>query len=246
MVKQVVAMPTSPRRGARKSPGAKAVRTGERALPPQMDSAVPAAHAREKAGQSAANLPETDETRGRGRAFTARWRPRALRRRPDGSRAEQPDFAPRGVGELLPGVLTALGGDAARLRLVQLWRHWEMVLGPELAPLARPLGHHGDCLRIGAEDAMLMQELHLQSGEILERVNAFMEGPFFACVKVSLGFRRTELDTIAPPPTPPPQPLERPRVTGEALAHMRPDSPVARCYARYVGLARAGQEQDSA
>ena len=62
MVKQVVAMPTSPRRGARKSPGAKAVRTGERALPPQMDSAVPAAHAREKAGQSAANLPETADS----------------------------------------------------------------------------------------------------------------------------------------------------------------------------------------
>lgn len=91
---------------------------------------------------------------------------------------------------------------------------------------------------------MLMQELHLQSGEILERVNAFMEGSFFACVKVSLCFRRTELDSIVAPPAPPPQPLECPRLTGEALAAMRPDSPVARCYARYVSLARSRSRQE--
>lgn len=174
----------------------------------------------------------------------ARWRLRALRRRPDGSCAEQPDFAPCGVGEFLPSVLAALGGDAARLRLVQLWRHWEMVLGPELAPLARPLGHHGESLLIGAEDAMLMQELHLQSGEILERVNAFMEGPFFSCVKVSLRFQRTELDSIGAPPVPPAPPAVRPHLTGEALRAMRPDSPVARCYARYVALARPGNAKD--
>lgn len=192
--------------------------------------------------------PRAPEQSSGGKEHTARWRPRALRRRPDGSGSEQPDFAPRGVNELLPAVLAGLGGDAARLRLVQLWRHWEMVLGPELAPLARPLGHHGESLLIGAEDAMLMQELHLQSGEILERVNAFMEGAFFSCVKVSLCFQRTELDGISAPPVPPAVPVERPRLTGDALNGMRPDSPVARCYARYVALSRArgAQKQDFA
>lgn len=66
-------------------------------------------------------------------------------------------------------------------------------MGPELAPLALPLGHHKDLLLIGAEDAMLAQELHLLSGEILERVNAFMECPFFSAVKVSLTLDKTVL-----------------------------------------------------
>lgn len=240
MVKQLVAMPSAPRRGARKAAGAKAVPAEGPA--PRREAEAGASDACPRA-QGRAGLRAGDEARRR--PVTARWRPRALRRRPDGSAVEQPESAPREVGELLPGVLAALGGDAARLRLVQLWRHWEMVLGPELAPLARPLGHHGDSLLIGAEDAMLMQELHLQSGEILERVNAFMEGPFFSCVKLSLCFRRTELDSIVAPPAPPPRPpLERPRLTGDALAGMRPDSPVARCYARYVGLARSRSRQD--
>lgn len=152
---------------------------------------------------------------------------------------DRPSPTARGVGELLPDVLAGMGGDPLRMRLVQLWRHWEMVLGPELAPLARPLGHHKDTLLIGAEDAMLMQELHLQSGEILERVNAFMEGPFFAAVKVSLCFQRTELDGIvAPMPRPLPA-AERPQLTGSALEGMRADSAVARCYARFVALSRS-------
>lgn len=171
-----------------------------------------------------------------GHAYPRRWRDRT---------AEMPFDRPpptaRGVGELLPDVLAGMGGDPVRLRLVQLWRHWEMVLGPDLAPLARPLGHRKDILLIGAEDAMLMQELHLQSGEILERVNAFMEGPFFASVKVSLCFQQTELDNIAPPPPPPLPAVERPRLTGSALDGMRADSAVARCYARFVALSRASR-----
>lgn len=166
------------------------------------------------------------------------WRPRALRKRPDGSPDEVPQHAASGVGEVLSEVLQNLGADPVRMRLIQLWRNWDMVMGPELAPLARPLGHRGDILLIGAEDAMLMQELHMQSGEILERVNAFMEGPFFACVKVSLCFQQTALDALRLPAPPPPRPVLRPRLDGSALQAMRPDSPVARCYARFAALAR--------
>lgn len=196
-------------------------------------------------GRRAPDAPHGAHPPEHGGSSSGPFSPRRFsRRRPDGGAEtpfDRPPPAARGVGELLPDVLAGLGGDPVRLRLVQLWRHWEMVLGPELAPLARPLGHHKDTLLIGAEDAMLMQELHFQSGEILERVNAFMEGPFFAAVKVSLCFQRTELDNIAPPPPPPPPVRERPRLTGSALEGMRADSAVARCYARFVALSRASR-----
>lgn len=191
--------------------------------PAPRQGALPPASPRERSDQS-------------GRLFSRRWRDRTAE-----TPFDRPPPVARGVGDLLPDVLAGMGGDPVRLRLVQLWRHWEMVLGPELAPLARPLGHHKDTLLIGAEDAMLMQELHLQSGEILERVNAFMEGPYFAAVKVSLCFQRTELDNIAPPPPPPPPAVERPQLTGSALEAMRADSVVARCYARFVALSRASR-----
>lgn len=205
-----------------------------------------AARGATSAGRRPAETPRGVRPPEHGGQLPARSRPpyRFARRRHDGDADtpfDRPSPVARRIGELLPDVLTGLGGDPVRLRLVQLWRHWEMVLGPELAPLARPLGHHKDTLLIGAEDAMLMQELHLQSGEILERVNAFMEGPFFASVKVSLRFQRTELDNIAPPPAPPLPAAERPQLTGSALAAMRADSAVARCYARFLALARASR-----
>lgn len=106
---------------------------------------------------------------------------------------------PTEVGDLPAAVLAALGGGPERARLSLLWSHWDMVLGPELAPVAMPLGHHKDMLLLGAEDAMLMQELHLQSGEILERVNAFMEAPFFRSIKVSLVMGKAVLDRQAGP-----------------------------------------------
>ena len=101
------------------------------------------------------------------------------------------------AGELLSALLAALGGRPERARLSLLWQNWEQVMGPELAPLALPLGHHKNMLLLGVEDAMLMQELHLMSGEILERVNAFMEKPFFSSVKVRLVLGKNVLNAAA-------------------------------------------------
>ena len=116
-----------------------------------------------------------------------------------GPRPRRKGGGPALAGDLLAALLAALGGGAERARLSLLWQNWEQVMGPELAPLALPLGHHKDMLLIGAEDAMLMQELHLMSGEILERVNAFMENPFFTSVKVTLVLGKNVLNTAAPP-----------------------------------------------
>lgn len=142
---------------------------------------------------------------------------------------------------VLDGVLRGLGSSPDQARLSLLWRHWETVMGAELAPLARPLGHRDVTLLVGADDAMSLQELHLQSDEILERVNAFMEKPFFRTVKVSLILGKAELDgplrraaafEEACPPLP------RSAADGRYLATMDPGSPVARAYARFAARRR--------
>ncbi|MDR3319761.1 MAG: DUF721 domain-containing protein [Desulfovibrio sp.] len=101
--------------------------------------------------------------------------------------------APLHAAVVLDDVLRILGASPERARLVQLWNNWGMVMGP-LASLALPLGTRGDMLLLGAPDSMALQEIHLQSEEILERVNAFMDGPLFAAVNLSLCFDKTILD----------------------------------------------------
>ena len=82
--------------------------------------------------------------------------------------------------------------------LIELWRHWEMVMGPELAALAYPLGAKGNILLVGAEDNFVLQELSFLSPEILERANAFMETEYFAKVELGLLQGRATLDAAMP------------------------------------------------
>jgi hypothetical protein len=96
--------------------------------------------------------------------------------------------APLHVSALLDAVLHGLGADAEQVRLLHLWQNWSMVMGQELACLAVPLGVRQKILLVGAQDSIAMQELHLQSEEILERVNAFMESSFFTGINLSLNF----------------------------------------------------------
>ena len=153
----------------------------------------------------------------------------------------QPVHATEVMASVMAGLGAAPGQGETRARLRQLWLNWGMVMGPDLAPLARPLGHHRDVLLIGAEDAMLAQELHLMAGEMLERVNAFMEQPFFSSIKVSLLMGNSRLDKAATRKTanadkPAPR-LRAPEplcADGVYLEAMDPTSPVARAYARFV------------
>lgn len=153
----------------------------------------------------------------------------------------QPVHATEVMASVMAGLGAAPGQGETRARLRQLWLNWGMVMGPDLAPLARPLGHHRDVLHIGAEDAMLAQELHLMAGEMLERVNAFMEQPFFSSIKVSLLMGKSGLDKAATRKTanadkPAPR-LRAPEplcADGVYLEAMDPTSPVARAYARFV------------
>lgn len=155
------------------------------------------------------------------------------------------------LGEALAALLESMGGTPERAGLQRLWDNWETALGADLAALAIPLGHHagrpparaesaqGATLLLGAEDAMLLQELRFRADEILARVNAFLGQPYFSAVQVSLplGRRapersrrqaeeaasfREERSEGAPLPS------------GIFLDGMDPDSPVARCYARFA------------
>ncbi len=123
-------------------------------------------------------------------------------------------------------------------RLSRLWQHWAMVMGEDLAAIAVPLGHKRDILLVGAEDAMAMQDLLFLTPEILERANAFMEGPFFRKVDLLPVTRKTALDKIVPleirkaaPYIPP-----RPAKLGGLRGKLDPDSPIGRCYEAYVAM----------
>lgn len=145
---------------------------------------------------------------------------------------------PARTGSVLEKVFISLGASPEQAKLSRLWRSWDAVLGPDLAPLARPLGHHDDKLLIGAEDAVLLQELYYMGPEIVRRVNEFLQEDFFTAVKGSLMLDHQDLD--APSPV-----LERsagrpkeevPAPSGASLGLMDPESAVARCYARFLGM----------
>lgn len=98
-------------------------------------------------------------------------------------------------------------------------------MGPDLAPLAHPLGHRDGLLLVGGEDHFILQELTYAAPEILERVNAFMDEPFFHRVELHLLFGKTPLNLAEPTRVAPPPPAPRPpRLGGLSLD---PSSPVA-------------------
>lgn len=140
--------------------------------------------------------------------------------------------APLSLGEALRAWLSSRGKEARPAHLDQLWKNWNMVMGPELAPLAQPLGHRHGLLLVGGEDNLVLQELSYAVPEILERVNAFMDEPFFQRVELHLLFGKTPLNLVSDSPVPevprPPRPL---RLGG---LNLDPDSPVGRCYQAYL------------
>lgn len=159
--------------------------------------------------------------------------------------------------EALLALLASMGGTPERAGLQRLWDNWEKVLGPELAGMAQPLGHHaargagqagaghGVTLLLGAEDAMLLQELRFRGGEILERVNGFLGHAYFCEVKVSLPLGRSEpvRSCETAPARGQGEAAGTPAARGIFLAGMDSDSPVARCYARFARLAVGAGEK---
>ena len=145
------------------------------------------------------------------------------------------------LAEGIDAVLRDLGANEEQMRLVHLWECWPYVLGDDLASVALPLGHRHSTLLIGCEDTMLLQEIRFQQDEILDRVNAFMAGPFFTDMKVSLLLGKRVLQGQAARPSDNRKTAIAPVVpeaTGRYLGDMDPASPVARCYALFAAARR--------
>ncbi len=136
------------------------------------------------------------------------------------------------LGDGLGAWLAARGMEPRRMLLEQLYKNWDIVLGEEISPLARPLGRRNTVLLIGCDDSCSMQELSFAVPEILERVNAFMNEEFFTRVELHLlmgrdGLSRVEITEVPERYVPPrPQKLGRLRLPE--------GSPVAACYEAYL------------
>ena len=139
------------------------------------------------------------------------------------------------ITDALSAFLTKRGGEE-HSRLTMLWEHWEMVMGTELASLAIPLGHKKETLRLAAEDSMAAQDIVMQSCEILERVNAFMNETYFSRIQVELVMGRNDLSHKLPElrPKPPEYRAPKPEDLGALHGSFDPDSPVTRCYEAYL------------
>lgn len=142
----------------------------------------------------------------------------------------------------LAPVLSRLGGEEPLL-LARLWKAWPQVVGEHIAELARPLGHRKTKLLLGAEDAMVMQELVHYAPVVLAQANEFLGRNFFDKVEMHLLGGQVPLDGEGDsPPVRRPEPL-RPGSLGGLLADLPPDSPVGRAYRAYVEFfARRGTE----
>jgi len=121
------------------------------------------------------------------------------------------------------------------LKLVRLWQEWENIVGPEVAELARPLGHKQGTLLLFTQDAIAAQQLTYYAPELLERVNAFFGELVFDKVRFELLDGRVPLglQTRAEKPADALRP-KKPSNLGGLVGKIDPDSAVGRCYLAYV------------
>jgi hypothetical protein len=130
---------------------------------------------------------------------------------------------------------------AHRRNFVEVCRRWVEIVGPETAELVRPLGHRRRDLLLGADDPVVMQEMLFAAPEIVLLVNAALGQEAFDRVRFDLLGSRVPLDALRATPPRFSTPVEkRPERLGGLLGTLDPNSPVGRCYAKYVAYFEAG------
>ena len=132
------------------------------------------------------------------------------------------------------------------LPLVRLWKSWEDVVGPEVAELARPLGHKEGTLVLCAQDSIAAQQLSYYVPELLERVNAFFEQEVFDKVRFELLDGRVPLGRHSgEEPAPRAAPLRKPSNLGGLVGKIDPESAVGRSYMAFVRHFAGLQDDDA-
>ena len=132
---------------------------------------------------------------------------------------------------------------ASRRNFVAVCRRWVEIVGPETAELVRPLGHRRRDLLLGADDPVVMQEMHFAAPEILSLVNAALGQEAFDRVRFDLLGSQVSLDALrAVPPRFAVPPERKPENLGGMLGAFDPTTPVGRCYAKYVAYFEAGPQ----
>ena len=130
---------------------------------------------------------------------------------------------------------------SARRNFVEVCRRWAEIVGPETAELLRPLGHKRRDLYLGADDPVALQEMLFAAPEILSLVNGALGHEAFDKVRFDLLGGRVPLDALRASPPRFSTPAEkRPERLGGLLGELDPNSPVGRCYAKYVAYFEAG------
>ena len=127
------------------------------------------------------------------------------------------------------------------LRLAQMWSNWSEIVGSEeLADLIRPLGHRQRTLILGAEDSITIQEMNFFVPQLLDKVNDFLGQPFFDKIRFELLKGRTPLNQSVLVSTKYRRrcSLKKPQSLGKLLDKLPKDSPVYKCYKKYVNLFR--------
>ncbi len=136
-------------------------------------------------------------------------------------------------------LLRTMGGDLPP-RLTRLWQAWPELVGPDLAVMARPLGHRRRSLILGGDDPIVLQELSFFAPQFLDKANAFLGEEFFDKVLFELIHGRASLDgeRASSGPTPRPK-LKKIHNLGNLDYISETDSAIGRCYRAYVRLMAA-------
>ena len=136
---------------------------------------------------------------------------------------------------------------SARRNFVEVCRRWSEIVGPETAELLRPLGHKRRDLYLGADDPVALQEMFFAAPEILSLVNAALGNEAFDRVRFDLLGGRVPLDALRAVPPRFSTPAEkRPEQLGGLTGKLDPNSPVGRCYAKYVAYFDSGPSPSGA
>ncbi len=142
-------------------------------------------------------------------------------------------------GQVVPAaalVSRTLGPETRRrFALARLWRDWRTIVDPFIAEMVRPLSTRKQTLVLGAQDSLVMQEIHFLAPEILNVVNRHLGEEIFDKVVFELISGKIPLDRGSEPKGTMAAPkVKAPEKLGTLQHLLESDSAIGRSYRAYV------------